>query len=153
MKKWILPLLALCVVAVICFTLRKPQPSSLMTDLVSDASALYAGGYRVDARMQDLSDEELTAYQYAEIRSSRPTLGWIVPDMGEGTLQTAYRIVVDDNAADAANIQITATGQDLILFNNADRIEIIRRLFSKQRRRFGARCVRSPRQRTSCQCA
>ena len=102
MKKWTLPLLALCVVAAICLVSRKPQPTSLMTDLVSDASALYAGGYRIDARMQDLSDEELKAYQYAEIRSSRPTFGWIVPDMGEGTLQTAYRIVVDDNAADAA---------------------------------------------------
>ena len=102
MKKWTLPLLALCVVAVICFTIRKPQPTSLMTDLVSDASALYAGGYRADARMQDLSDEELATYQYAEIRSSRPTLGWIVPDMGEGTQQRAYRIVVDDNASDAA---------------------------------------------------
>ena len=73
-----------------------------MTDLVSEASALYQGGYRVDEKLSQLSDEELQEYQYAAIRSSQPTFGWIVPDMGESTTQTTYHIVVDDNERDAA---------------------------------------------------
>ena len=41
MKKWTLPLLALCVVVAICFILRKPQPTSLMTDLVTHTFPSY----------------------------------------------------------------------------------------------------------------
>ena len=47
--------------------------------------------------------EILLSINYAAIRSSRPTFGWIVPDMGSGTMQTTYHIVVDDNREDAAS--------------------------------------------------
>ena len=72
-----------------------------MTDLVKDVSALYSEGYRMDAKMQNVSHRDFDAYQYAAIRSSRPTFGWIVPDMGSGTMQTTYHIVVDENRTDA----------------------------------------------------
>ena len=72
-----------------------------MIDLVNDASALYSEGYRVDAKMHNVSHRDFDAYQYAAIRSSRPTFGWIVPDMGSGTMQTTYHIVVDENRTDA----------------------------------------------------
>ena len=98
------PTLYLATILVVAFAFLscKPQPTALMTDLVSDASALYQHGYRVDADMSTLSDEDFGQYQWAAIRSSQPTFGWIVPDMGEATMQTAYQIVVDDNARDAA---------------------------------------------------
>ena len=73
-----------------------------MIDLVNDASALYSEGYRVDAKMHNVSHRDFDAYQYAAIRSSRPTFGWIVPDMGSGTMQTTYHVVVDDNREDAS---------------------------------------------------
>ena len=72
-----------------------------MIDLVNDASALYSEGYRVDAKMHNVSHRDFDAYQYAAIRSSRPTFGWIVPDMGAGTMQTTYHIVVDENRTEA----------------------------------------------------
>ena len=89
------------VVTAFCFISCKPQPTSLMIDLVNDASALYSEGYRVDAKMHNVSHRDFDAYQYAAIRSSRPTFGWIVPDMGSGTMQTTYHIVVDENRTDA----------------------------------------------------
>ena len=73
-----------------------------MIDLVNDASALYSEGYRVDAKMHNVSHRDFDVYQYAAIRSSRPTFGWIVPDMGSGTMQTTYHVVVDDNREDAS---------------------------------------------------
>lgn len=93
-------LLFLCIAY--CFISCKPQPTHLMTDLVSDVSALYDRGYRVKAKMQNISHRDFAVYQYAAIRSSRPTFGWIVPDMGSGTMQTAYHIVVDDSREDAS---------------------------------------------------
>ena len=90
------------VVTAFCFISCKPQPTSLMIDLVNDASALYSEGYRVDAKMHNVSHRDFDVYQYAAIRSSRPTFGWIVPDMGSGTMQTTYHVVVDDNREDAS---------------------------------------------------
>ena len=95
--------LALLLFIVSCFISCKPQPSGLMIDLVKDASALYSNGYRTQAKMQNISHRDFAIYQYAAIRSSRPTFGWIVPDMGSGTMQTTYHIVVDDNREDASS--------------------------------------------------
>ena len=79
------------------------RPSALMTDLVSEAGALYQNGYRVSTSMQELTDKLFENYQFAAIRSSRPTFGWVVPSiMGKNnTMQIGYHIVVDDNIADA----------------------------------------------------
>ncbi|MBR5877817.1 MAG: hypothetical protein IKZ11_04565, partial [Alistipes sp.] len=83
------------------FAVAQGQPTGLMTDFVTDASALYQNGYRTEAKMWELSDESFSDYQYAAIRSSRPTFGWIVPQGKGETYQSAYQIVVDDNYADA----------------------------------------------------
>ncbi len=79
------------------------RPSALMTDLVTDAGVLYQEGYRVSTKMHQLSGEEFNEYQYAAIRSSRPTFGWVVPSKsGESNImQQSYQIVVDDNLSDA----------------------------------------------------
>lgn len=84
--------------------LAQNSATGLLTDLVSDAGALYQNGYRSGKVMAELSDHEFSAYQYAAIRSSRPTFSWIVPQ-SEGkhnVLQRSYHIVIDDNPSDAA---------------------------------------------------
>lgn len=77
------------------------RPTGLMIDLVTDADALYQKGYRAEVKMQDLSNEEFSRYQYAAIRSSRPTLGWIVPQGKGNTKQESYQIVIDESYEDA----------------------------------------------------
>ncbi len=77
------------------------KPSGLMVDLVKEAGALYQKGYPADVMMQDLSDGEIDNYQFAEIRSSRPTFCWIVPQGNGATWQKSYEIAVDDNWDDA----------------------------------------------------
>ena len=85
------------------FACTNNKPSALMTDLVTDAGALYQNGYQVEVEMQDLTDAMFQDYQFAAIRSARPTFGWVVPSAPNknGTMQTSYQIVVDDNPADA----------------------------------------------------
>ena len=83
------------------FAVAQLQPTGLMTDLVTEASALYQNGYLSEAKMWELSGDAIEEYQYAAIRSSRPTFGWIVPQGKGETWQRAFQIVVDDNYADA----------------------------------------------------
>lgn len=77
------------------------KPSGLMVDLVKEAGALYQKGYPADVKMQDLNDGEIDNYQFAEIRSSRPTFGWIVPQGKGATWQKSYEIAVDESWDDA----------------------------------------------------
>lgn len=86
-------------------TSAQNRATGLMTDLVNDAGALYQNGYRIDKTMAELSDNSFADYQFAAIRSSRPTFSWIVPQ-GEGqhnVVQRTYQIAIDDNPVDAAN--------------------------------------------------
>lgn len=93
----------LCASLLICSApFAQNRPAGLMTDLVTDAGALYRDGYRLDNSVAEASEAELGDCRFAAIRSSRPTFGWIVPDCGRGTRQRSYRIIVADNAADAA---------------------------------------------------
>lgn len=101
MKKLLIPVLCVAAVAAYLLWPKAAAPDGLMTDLVSNAGELYQHGYEVDRQMAKMTDEEFSGYQYAAIRSSRPTFGWVVPQMGERTMQSAYHIVVDDNPADA----------------------------------------------------
>jgi len=80
------------------------KATGLQTDLINDAGTLYQNGYRSDKTMAELNDSEFSQYQYAAIRSSRPTFSWIVPQCeGEhNVIQRSYQIAVDDNPADAA---------------------------------------------------
>lgn len=75
--------------------------TGLMTDLVKDPHVVYRNGMATGESVADLTDGQAADRTFAEIRSSRPTFGWIVPDGGRGTRQKSYRIIVADNAADA----------------------------------------------------
>lgn len=93
---------ALCAATLLCPAAgAQNRPAGLMTDMVTDAGALYRNGYRTAMTMADADPAEYDGCQFAAIRSSRPTFGWIVPDCGRDTRQRAYRIIVADNAADA----------------------------------------------------
>ena len=52
-------------------------PSNLRTDLIENTDVNYGKG------------------RYATIASSRPNFSWVVPPVGSGTVQVAYRIVLD----------------------------------------------------------
>ncbi|MDE6779540.1 MAG: family 78 glycoside hydrolase catalytic domain, partial [Alistipes sp.] len=77
------------------------RPTGLMTDMVTDAGMLCRNGRRIAETMSDIAEQDFAGCQFAAVRSSRPTFGWIVPDCGRGTHQLSYRIIVSDNAADA----------------------------------------------------
>lgn len=77
------------------------KPAGLMVDLVKETSVLYQKGYPVNVEMRDLSDADIDKYQFAEIRSSRPTFSWIVPQGKNATWQKSYEIAVDDSWDDA----------------------------------------------------
>lgn len=77
------------------------KPAGLMVDLVKESSALYQNGYPVDVNMRDLTDSEIDNYQFAEIRSSHPTFGWIVPQGKGATWQKSYEIAVDESWEEA----------------------------------------------------
>lgn len=100
MKRLFLLILATLTLSTFSSTAQN-KPTGLMIDLITDADALYQKGYRAEVKMQDLSNEEFNNYQFAAIRSSRPTFGWIVPQGKGNTTQESYQIVVDDNFKDA----------------------------------------------------
>lgn len=97
-----LVLCVLCAVA-LCgsFAAAQNRPSGLMTDLVTDAGALYRDGCRLPQTVADIESVNSDGCRFAVVRSSRPTFGWIVPDCGRGTHQLKYRIIVADNIGDA----------------------------------------------------
>lgn len=101
MKRLLQTLILFLVLATPIFSEAQNRPTGLMTDLINDAGALYQNGYRAKLSMWELENEQFDAYQYAAIRSSRPTFGWIVPQGKGSTWQRAYQIVIDDNYKDA----------------------------------------------------
>ena len=106
MKRSILRAAVVTLLAILSLNLSAQNcATGLLTDLVSEAGALYQNGYPVAIEMADLAENKFGEYQYAAIRSSRPTFSWIVPQ-SEGRNNIAqkwYHIVVDDNPTDAAN--------------------------------------------------
>ena len=70
------------------------RPTGLMTDMVTDAGMLCRSGRRIAETMSDIAEQDFAGCQFAAVRSSRPTFGWIVPDCGRGTHQLSYRIIV-----------------------------------------------------------
>lgn len=101
MKKFLLFILALIISLSADSLSAQNKPTGLMIDLISDSDALYQKGYRSKEKMQNLSNEEYQNYQFAAIRSSRPTFGWIVPQGKGNTRQESFQIVLDDNFKDA----------------------------------------------------
>lgn len=76
------------------------RPTGLMTDLVEHTDRTWNNGIPTGLPVWR-TGEAIETLQYAAVRSSRPLFGWVVPDGGKGTLQTAYRIIVADNPTDA----------------------------------------------------
>ena len=90
--------LSLSIVAGICATLSScgkwhiiggstGTPSNLRTDLVEFTDVNFGEG------------------RYALIASSVPNFSWVVPSAGDGTLQVAYRIVLDKLSSKEANAE------------------------------------------------
>lgn len=93
---------------------HSPRPDGLMVDMVKQSYALYQNGYPAKADMATLDESQFEQYQYAAIRSSRPTFGWVVPDDGRSTMQQAYRIIIADNASDARKKRATVWDSGLV---------------------------------------
>ena len=105
MTKYILRGTLLLLAITLQLNVAAQEPAmGLLIDLISDAGTLYQNGYPSDKSMAEVSEQDFAAYQFAAIRSARPTFSWIVPQR-EGRnniVQRSYQIVVDDNPVDAA---------------------------------------------------
>ncbi|HCM19444.1 MAG TPA: alpha-L-rhamnosidase, partial [Porphyromonadaceae bacterium] len=67
-----------------------------MTDLLKHTGTVFVGGYPSSIPLWQ-QDKAIEPANSTRIHSSRPLFGWLVPDNGKGTLQTAYRIIVSDS--------------------------------------------------------
>jgi hypothetical protein len=76
------------------------KPYGLLTDLIEHTDYTWQNGYASNVPVWQ-ADETTEALQYVEIRSAYPSFSWIVPGKINATYQTAYRIIVADNMADA----------------------------------------------------
>ena len=94
-------LLASCALSAFCLQAADRKPSGLMTDLIEHTERTWQNGYASNLPVWKL-DVAIEPLQYAAIRSAHPAFSWIVPGETEGTCQTAYRLIVADNPADAA---------------------------------------------------
>ncbi|HMI01334.1 MAG TPA: hypothetical protein VK541_02565, partial [Pedobacter sp.] len=74
-------------------SLAQNRPLGLLTDLLSNTDRVYINGYVSSIPLWAV-DEAIEPVQFAQIRSSRPSLSWIVPGKDNGTAQTAYHIIV-----------------------------------------------------------
>ncbi|MDR1339996.1 MAG: family 78 glycoside hydrolase catalytic domain [Prevotellaceae bacterium] len=77
------------------------KPCGLLTDLVEHTDYTWQNGYASNVPVWQ-ADDAIEPLQYVEIRSAWPSFSWIVPGEANATYQTAYRIIVADNPADAA---------------------------------------------------
>lgn len=94
-------LFASCALSTFCLQAADRKPSGLMTDLIEHTERTWQNGYASNLPVWKL-DVAIEPLQYAAIRSAHPAFSWIVPGETEGTCQTAYRLIVADNPADAA---------------------------------------------------
>jgi tetratricopeptide (TPR) repeat protein len=72
------------------------KPYGLLTDLIEHTDKTWLNGYPTNTPVWKLN-EAIESLQYVEIASAYPTFGWIVPEISQGTKQTAYRIIVADS--------------------------------------------------------
>ena len=97
-------LYASCALSAFCLQAADRKPSGLMTDLIEHTERTWQNGYASNLPVWKL-DVAIEPLQYAAIRSAHPAFSWIVPGETEGTCQTAYRLIVADNPADAAAVK------------------------------------------------
>lgn len=71
-------------------------PHGLMVDLLENTDVVWRDGFPTQLKIDQL-DQVIERVQYAEIRSSKPSFSWIVPDYGKNTVQTAWQIQLATN--------------------------------------------------------
>ncbi len=74
-----------------------PAPFGLMTDLLEGTDIVWLDGFPSDLSLSDLANV-VERYQCAEIRSVRPSFGWIVNDTRRNIVQTACQIQLAGSA-------------------------------------------------------
>ncbi|MDR0726172.1 MAG: hypothetical protein LBF59_09245, partial [Prevotellaceae bacterium] len=87
-------------------TLSLQAPSRLTTDMLEHTDRVFLDGYPSNISLSELGTA-VERYQLAEIRSTKPYLGWTLNNSRPNTLQTAYRVLV-------------ASSPDLLAKNEAD---------------------------------
>lgn len=80
--------------------LSKGRPTGLLTDLLKHTDKVYINGYPSSIPLSDINDA-VEPIEYATILSTHPAFSWIVPGDKNGTMQTAYHIIVADSQEDA----------------------------------------------------
>ena len=81
-------------------SLAQNRPTGLLTDLLSNTDRVYINGMVSSIPLWNV-DEAIEPVQFTQIYSSRPSLSWVVPGKGNGTVQMAYQIIVADSLAAA----------------------------------------------------
>lgn len=81
-------------------SLAQNRPAGLLTDLLSNTDKVYINGY-ISSMPLWAVDEAIEPVQFTQVRSARPSLSWIVPGKDNGTVQTAYHIILADSFAAA----------------------------------------------------
>jgi alpha-L-rhamnosidase len=81
-------------------SLAQNRPTGLLTDLLSNTDRVYINGTVSSIPLWNIN-EAIEPVQFAQIRSFRPSLSWVVPEKGNGTVQIAYQIIVADSLAAA----------------------------------------------------
>ena len=71
------------------------KPHNLMTDLIAHTEQVFENGYLSNLPLSKIR-ETSNQIQYVEIASSKPSFAWVVPSLGDGTMQTAYQVIVLD---------------------------------------------------------
>jgi hypothetical protein len=79
----------------LCFA---QAPTHLTTDLLEHTDRVFLDGYPSSLALED-RHTAVERYQSAEIRSSKPCLGWVVNSDRPNTLQIAYRIMLASSPA------------------------------------------------------
>lgn len=88
-------------VSLVCPLLYAQRPEGLRTDLVTDTETVWCGGYATDLSLPESTAAGQDRFQVVRIRSSRPSLSWVVPGRAPSR-QTSWRVVMSSSAAGAS---------------------------------------------------
>ncbi|MBK5720283.1 alpha-L-rhamnosidase [Dysgonomonas sp. Marseille-P4677] len=101
-KKTVTRIILICsfVFFTILLQAAKNKPFGLMTDLIEHTDRIWQNGYASNIFVWQ-TDGAIEALQYAQIRSTHPSLSWIVPGETKGTRQIAYHIILADTYSEA----------------------------------------------------
>ncbi|MFV0417169.1 MAG: alpha-L-rhamnosidase C-terminal domain-containing protein [Dysgonomonas sp.] len=80
--------------------IAKNRPTGLLTDLLKHTDIVYINGYPSSISLSGINDV-IEPIEYTTILSTHPAFSWIVPGEKNGTMQTAYHIIVADSQEDA----------------------------------------------------